>query len=99
MTIITICTWDIFGGGKLMNGELFAKTFLTNIHRYTENVFGICTDCSLFAKFFLANNFYLYGLPKFSPTKYFLCTVYCKLFEVEKFRGFHRLISTVKLFQ
>ena len=40
---------------NLANHELFAKTFLTNIHRYTENVFGICTDCSLFAKFFLAN--------------------------------------------
>ena len=28
---------------------------------------------SLFSKFFLANSFYLYGLPKFSLTKYFPC--------------------------
>ena len=32
---------------------IFAKIFLTNIHRCTENVFGICTDCSLFTKFSL----------------------------------------------
>ena len=38
----------------------------------TKNVFGICTNCSLFAKFFLTNSFYLYGLPKFSPTNYSL---------------------------
>ena len=36
---------------------IFAKIFLASIH--------ICTDCSLFAKCFLANRFYLYGLPKF----------------------------------
>ena len=34
-----------------MNRELFTKIFLANIHRYTENVFSICTDCSLFTKF------------------------------------------------
>ena len=45
-------------------------------HRYTENVFGIWTDCNLFTKFFLANSFYLYGSPKFSPAKYFPCVVY-----------------------
>ena len=54
------------------NHELFAKIFLPNIHRYTENVFGICTDCNLFAKFFLSNSSYLYGL---SLAKIFLCTV------------------------
>ena len=34
---------------NLANRELFAKIFLGNIHTYTENIFGICTDCSLFA--------------------------------------------------
>ena len=75
-----------FGRGKsvvaaaelsyLANCELLIKIFLTNIHRYTENVFGIYTDCSLFAKFFLTNSFYLYGLPKFSHVQYVLrCVV------------------------
>ena len=49
-------------GKKSVNCELFAKIF-ADIHRYIENVFGICTDCSLFAKFFLTNSFYLYGSP------------------------------------
>ena len=75
-------TWENFGREKMVNQancELFAKIFLTDIHRYTENVFGIYTDCSLFAKLFLANSVYLYGLPKIYPTKYFLCAVavYC----------------------
>ena len=67
-------TLENFGREKLVNlenGEPFAKVFLTNIHRYTENVYGISTDCCLFAKFFLANSFYLHGL----PTKYFPCMV------------------------
>ena len=38
---------------NLANCELFAKIFLASIHRYTKTVFGIWTDCSLFAKFFL----------------------------------------------
>ena len=42
---------------NLANYGLFAKIFLANIHTYTENVFGICIDCSLFAEFFLANSF------------------------------------------
>ena len=37
----------------LVNHELFAKIFLTSIHRYTKNVLGNNTDCSLFAKIFL----------------------------------------------
>ena len=73
---------DKFGGEKmtnLVNWELFAKIFLANIHKYTENVRGICPDCSLFAKFFRANNFYLYSLPKFPlPNMYFPRTVYYK---------------------
>ena len=36
---------------NLVNHELSAKIFLTNIHRCSENVFGIYTDCSLFANF------------------------------------------------
>ena len=45
-------------GEKLVNCELLANSFLTNIHRYTKNVFSIHTDFSSFAKFFLANGFF-----------------------------------------
>ena len=62
-----------FWWGKIC--ELFTKIFLANSHTYTKNVFGISTDCSLSAKFFLTDSFYLYDSPKFFPTKYFLCTV------------------------
>ena len=76
-------TQENFGGGKywwirwIMS---YSPKFSLPTFGYTENVFGICTDCSLFAKFFLANSFYLNGWPKFSrvPTvlvlvlKYFL---------------------------
>ena len=65
----------ILVGEKLVNRELFAKIFLAIIHRYMEKVYGI-SYCCLFAKFFLANSFNLHGLPEFSPTKYFMCTVY-----------------------
>ena len=47
-------TQQILVGGKLVNlanRELSIKIFLANIHRYTENVYGICTDCCLFTKF------------------------------------------------
>ena len=37
----------------LANYELFAKKFLTNIHRYIKNALGICTDFRLFAKCFV----------------------------------------------
>ena len=65
---------------KLANCELFAKIFITNIHRYTENVFDICTNCSLFVKFFLAKSFCQYGSPKFYHVWYkyirtYLCYV------------------------
>ena len=63
MTSQKYCMWENFGREKLanlVNRELaFAKNFLANIHRYTEYVFGICTDFSLYAKFFLANSFYV----------------------------------------
>ena len=47
--------------GKFWQGKIgkfdesyLPKIFFANIHRYTENIFGICTDCSLFAaKIFL----------------------------------------------
>ena len=70
--IIIYCTQESFGGGKLVNlaFELFAT------HQYSQNVFGIYNDYSSFAKFFLVSGLYLYGSPKFSPAKYFLCTVY-----------------------
>ena len=58
---------------NLANRQLFAENFLTIIYRYIKTVFGICTDCSLFTKFFLTNSFYLYGSPKFYPAKYFPC--------------------------
>ena len=44
----------ILAGEKLVNRELFTKILFTNIHKYTE---AIWTDCSLFAKFFLAKYF------------------------------------------
>ena len=40
-------TGKVLVGEKLVysvNHELFAKHFLTNIHRHNENVFGICTE-------------------------------------------------------
>ena len=66
------CTREKFGREKfanLANCELFAKIFLANTHRY--NLAYALTVAYLP----LANSFYLYGLPKFSPAKYFLCTV------------------------
>ena len=64
---------------NLVNRELFAKIsspILTDTPKM--HVFGICTDYSFFAKFFLANIFYLHGSPKLSPAKYFSCTVLLK---------------------
>ena len=54
----------------MTNHKLFAKIFLANIHRYTENVFG----------FFLANSFHLCGLPKFSPAKIFPLNILLHLY-------------------
>ena len=61
---------------------LIAKIFLADIHRYTE-MYLAYELTSLLAKFFLANSFYLYGLPKFSPTKYFPCTVTYIIFRAQ----------------
>ena len=72
----TYRTCENFGRGKLGNREPFAKIFLANIHRYMKNVYGICTDCCLFTKFFLANSYLLPAwFAKIFPTKYFPCTV------------------------
>ena len=38
--------------------ELYLPKVSLPIFTYTLNVFGICTDCSLFANLFLANSFY-----------------------------------------
>ena len=74
MKLHTIATRENFGREKLANHELFAKVFLT-VLTDTPKCTWICTDCSLFPKLFLTNSFHLYGLPKFSSTKYFPCTV------------------------
>ena len=37
--------------------KIFPCMVFANIHRYTKNVFGVCTDCSLFTKIFLTNSF------------------------------------------
>ena len=76
MTVLTtrvLSTRENFGGEKLANRELFTKIFFANLHRYTKNLFTLCTDYSLFTKFFA---FTLYCLPKFSPAKCFLCMVF-----------------------
>ena len=87
--VLTICcinhvaiqlyrTWKNFGGKKLAslaNRELFAKIFLASVHKYTKNVFSICTDYIAYLPNFSLPiaNFYLYSLPNFSPTKIFPC--------------------------
>ena len=60
--------WPVTLHGKILEEKIIGKSWaicVTNIHRYTKSVFGICTDCNLFAKFFLTNSFYLYSSPKF----------------------------------
>ena len=77
-------------GWRKIGESLFAKIFLAKVQKYTENVFGICTDCSLFAKFFLANSLYLYGLPKF-PLPEFSITVYMYIIDFQ-----YQYIHTLK---
>ena len=77
--MFVLYTGKLWLGEKLANlvySELFAKLFLASIHSYTKSLSGICTDCSLFAKIFLTNSFYLYSLPNF-PCQIF--PVYGKL--------------------
>ena len=91
LTAINVSIWVVFGlccesipitihgkileGKQLANCELFAKIFLTNITDTPKTylAYGLTVACS--PNFFLANSFYLYGSPKFSPAKYFLCMV------------------------
>ena len=60
--------WRIVSHSPKLSSQIFTNT--------RKTYYGIGTDCSLFTKFFLANSFYLHGLPKFSATKYFSCTVH-----------------------
>ena len=78
--------WNYLVGEKLANlanHGLFAKIFLTNIHRYTENVYGICTDCRL--------------LVKFSSPIAFTCTV-CQNFPLPNISCVHCIIHNTKCF-
>ena len=89
----------ILVGKKLANHEPIRQNFP---RRYTENIYAICTDCCLSAKIFLANSFYLYDYPKFSPTKYFLCTGilkggHYKYSILWKFHRFYTFCMFVKL--
>ena len=58
---------------KILVGEnlgklwVISQNFLTNIHRYTENVFGLCTDCSSLAKFLSPVAFTFMVHQNFSP--------------------------------
>ena len=69
---------------NLANCELFTKIFLANVHRYTENVFGMCTDSSLFIKIFLANTAFtcIVWFGKIFPAKVFLCMVFLNVFVI-----------------
>ena len=75
MHTYTYHTWEMFGRGRswqIVNHSPKASSPIftdTSVEMY---VYGICTDCCLI---FLTNSFYLHGLPKFYPAKYFLCTV------------------------
>ena len=77
-TLVYYHTRENFGKGKLANlanGELFAKIFLTNIYRYTENVFSISTDRCLVAKLsspiaFTCMVRQTFPLPKFSQVQW-----------------------------
>ena len=53
------------------NPALSAKIFLAIIHRYTENVFGICTHCNLCSCQFFARQYLLpVWFAKVSPICY-----------------------------
>ena len=78
----------ILVGEKLVNCQPFAKIFLTNVHRYIKNVFGICTDYSLFAKSFLTNSFTCVR-QNLLPPKYFSYPVVWILKSVYYLRSFY----------
>ena len=49
----------------------FSKLLASYLSRYSLSMLSIFIDFAIIAKTFLANNFYLYGLQKFSPLKLF----------------------------
>ena len=65
-------SWENFDKGKIGKFGESCQNFLANIHRYTKHVFGIpvCTDFSLFTKFFLAIAFTCIVHQKFTLTKF-----------------------------
>ena len=71
----------------LVNHWLFAKIFLANINRHGKIVFVIVIDFLIFTKFFLDNNFYLYGSPKVYSTKLFPCIVLNLLTSINPLTG------------
>ena len=71
LTMYNYCIWETFSRKNWQiesNSPKFCLQIFTN--SYSKNVFGICTDRSLFVKFFPANSFYLYGSPKFPSPKF-----------------------------
>ena len=62
----------------------------------------MCIDCSLLAKFFLANSFYFYSSPNFSTAKIFQCTAYISyvmVFCIQcSYDGMAMYMTSVKLF-
>ena len=72
----TIATWKNFGGGKLANREVaICQSFLANIHRYTENVFGIYWLNVVYSpNFFLSKAVTCMVCQKNFPAKYFPCS-------------------------
>ena len=62
--------------GRVKNWKTvsYSPNFSSQIFTHTPKMYlSVCTDCSVFAKFFLANS--LYSLLKFPPTKSFPCTI------------------------
>ena len=68
-------TWKYFGGGNWLIWWTMSYSFSSPVFTDTPKMHFACALTSLFTKFFLTNSFYLYGLPKFPPTKNFPCMV------------------------
>ena len=81
--------------GKLVGGNWQIWQTVSYSPKFTDTpkACQIYTDCSLFDKFFLVNSFYLYGLPKFSPTKYFPCTVTIVMLFLQLLFMNHKLVK------
>ena len=63
--------WRIVSHSPKSSWPIFTDT------RKTYMVYALTV--TYLSNFFVANNFYLHGSPKFSPAKYFLCTVVSQL--------------------